>query len=498
VENGGLVPSWTGVTPSPYRSYVRRSVVVLELNEVPWEILDDFVTARPTSSLARLLARSHCYTSMAADRGHLSPWTTWPTLHRGVNDEQHMIASFGQDRRRADRRFPPIWSLLHDAGVTVGVCGTLHTYPAPVDLDSYAFYLPDAFATEPVAHPPELVDFQRFNLAMSRESARNVDTHIAMRDAIAVVRHSRRLGIRPTTYAALGKQLLAERRRPAMSNRRRTYQSVLLFDVFARQLKRSRPRFSTFFTNHLASAMHRYWAAHRPGDYEQFGLGPDWVDAFHDEVIWATGQAESMVDHLANHVDASPGSQLWIASSMGQRATLAESLETQLYLTHPDRFLEAMGLPGEDAWQRRPAMLPHFNLVVEPEYVTAFHDALRTVTVGGQPLLFKRADDGSFSIQFGHTNLHDQVDAVAVAGEARPIASLGLETVEIEDRSGTTAYHVPEGILAVYDPARPPVVEGSRPEVSVLEVAPAILRTLGVEPPPYMAQPGMLAGLLPL
>ena len=477
---------------------MQRSIVVFELNEVPWEILDDYVTARPTSTLARVLARSRCYTSMAADRGHLSPWTTWPTLHRGVNDEQHMIASFGQDRSRADRRFPPVWSLLHDAGVSVGVCGTLHTYPAPDDLDSYAFYLPDAFASEPAAHPPELVDFQRFNLAMSRESARNVDTRIAKNDALGVVWHSRRLGIRPTTYAALGRQLLAERRRPAMSNRRRTYQSVLLFDIFARQLTRSQPQFSTFFTNHVASAMHRYWAAHRPEDYERLGLGQDWVETFHDEVLWATGQAADMVERLANHVDANPGSQLWIASSMGQRATMAETLETQLYLTHPAHFLEAMGLPGKDAWQRRPAMLPQFNLVVEAEYVEPFRDALRTVRVGGQPLHFKRSDNGFFSLDFGQPNLHDRPDAVTIAGEARSIASLGLEIVEIEDRSGTTAYHVPEGILAVYDPARPPAVHGSRPEVSVLEVAPTLLQTLGVEPPAYMARPTMLAELLPV
>jgi hypothetical protein len=475
---------------------MRPSILVFELNEVPWEILDDYVEARPTSALARVLARSHCYTSMTADRGHLSPWTTWPTLHRGVNDEQHLIASFGQDRRRADRRFPPIWSLLHDAGVSVAVCGTLHTYPAPDDLDSYAFYLPDAFATEPVAHPPELVDFQRFNLAMSRESARNVDTRIAKRDALGVIRQSRRLGIRPTTYAALGRQLLAERRRPALSNRRRTYQSVLLFDIFARQLKRSQPQFSTFFTNHVASAMHRYWAAHRPEDYERLGLGQDWIEMFRDEVMWATGQAADMVGRLADHVDATPGSQLWIVSSMGQRATMAQALETQLYLTHPARFLEAMGLPGQGAWQRRPAMLPQLNLVVEADYVEPFGDALRTVRVGGQPLHFKRSDNGFFSLDFGQANLHDRPDAVTIAGEARPIASLGLETVEIEDRSDTTAYHVPEGILAVYDPAHPPAINGSRPEVSVLEIAPTLLRTFGVEPPAYMARPKLLAELL--
>ena len=75
------------------------------------------------------------------------------------------------------------------------------------------------------------------------------------------------------------------------------------------------------------------------------------------------------------------------------------------------------------------------------------------------------------------------------------MATLGLETVEIEDRSGTTAYHVPEGILAIYDPARPPAAAAGRPEVSVLEVAPTILQTLGVDPPAYMTRPKVLAEL---
>jgi hypothetical protein len=118
--------------------------------------------------------------------------------------------------------------------------------------------------------------------------------------------------------------------------------------------------------------------------------------------------------------------------------------------------------------------------------------------VGGQPLTFKRSGNGFFSLDFGQPNLHDQPDAVTIAGEPRPLASLGLETVEIEDRSGTTAYHVPEGILAVYDPTRPPPANTTRPEVSVLEVAPTLLRTLGVDPPSYMTRPKLLADLLPV
>ena len=96
-------------------------------------------------------------------------------------------------------------------------------------------------------------------------------------------------------------------------------------------------------------------------------------------------------------------------------------------------------------------MLPQFNLVVEDEYVEQFRDALGTVQVGGEPLRFKQSG-GGFSLDFGQANLHDRPDAVTIAGETMPIASLGMETVEIEDRSGTTAYHAedPSDIQSVF------------------------------------------------
>ena len=131
-----------------------RRIVLFELNEVPWRIVDEFVAAAPHSALARILSTNRCFTSLTADRGHLSPWTTWPTLHRGVNDEQHMIANFGQNRSVADEQFPPVWELLHRAGVPVGICGTLHTYPVPADIKTYSFYLPDTFASSrPLTRP---------------------------------------------------------------------------------------------------------------------------------------------------------------------------------------------------------------------------------------------------------------------------------------------------------------------------------------------------------
>ena len=39
--------------------------------------------------------------------------------------------------------------------VSVGICGTLHSFPVPEDISSYSFYLPDTFAAEPTAYPPD-------------------------------------------------------------------------------------------------------------------------------------------------------------------------------------------------------------------------------------------------------------------------------------------------------------------------------------------------------
>ena len=359
---------------------------------------------------------------------------------------------------------------------------------------SYSFYLPDAFAMGPEAYPRELEVFQRFNLRMSRRSERNVDTSVPLKDAASSWPHAPALGIRPRTFAALAAQLVGERRHPGRSTRRRTFQALLAFDVFEKQLRRRQPAFSSFFTNHVASAMHRYWAAAFPEDYDEMHLQADWLDRYRDEVPWAMRQADDMIGRLARYVDAHPGHQLWVVSSMGQGPTMAQELETQLYLTDVPAFMDALGAIPRSAWEERPSMAPQRNVRVDAEHGDTFAAALDGIRVAGQPLGYRRAADGLFSMDWGQPNLHDTADVLSVAGQSRPLAAFGLTVVEIEDRSDTTAYHVPEGVLAIYDPTSPAPASG-RPDVSTLSIAPALLSLFGVASPSYMRDPGALAEL---
>src|SRR5947209_5349536 len=155
-----------------------RKIILFELNEVPVRIFKHFNTTHPQSALAQRMAACYKFETYTEDKGFLEPWVTWPTLHRGVSNEVHHIADFGQDLSRQDREVPPLWRILARHGIAVGVCGSLHTYPMPEDLTNYTFFMPDTFAAGSECFPRDISAFQEFNLRMSRESARNVSRRI--------------------------------------------------------------------------------------------------------------------------------------------------------------------------------------------------------------------------------------------------------------------------------------------------------------------------------
>lgn len=436
---------------------MKRSVILFELNEVPRRVIEDFAASRPDGAFARVCRDGLLRETVAPD-AVLSPWITWPTLHRGAAD--HGIRHFGQDLSAADAAHPPLWARAMQAGLRVGVFGSLHSWPPPADVSRYAFYVPDTFAPEAQSHPAALEAFQRFNLAMSRASARNVAGGVPAREALRFLRAAPGLGLRTRTLAGLAAQLAAERIAPWKRARRRTWQSVIAFDLFEKALRRSLPDFATFFTNHVASAQHRYWAAAFPGDYERVKQDAAWLNRYRGEVAFAMQHAENMMRRLMRYTAAKPERLLVVASSMGQSATVAKPIRTQLYLRDVEKFMAALGV---QRWERRPAMDPDVSLYVEN--AEEFEQALKTLSIAGSPVQYERGEGGFFSLSFGHEDLPD---------DSR-FAELGLVNESIEDAAATTAYHIPQGALLLWSAGPLPDVPDA---LSTTEVAPRILNWL--------------------
>jgi hypothetical protein len=461
-----------------------KKIILFELNEVPFRIIDCFCQWRPQSNFARLLPQCYRYETYSEDKSDLSPWKTWPTVHRGVNDEQHLIYDFGQDLNDVDDEYPTIWRILAANGVSTGVCGSLHSYPMPEDLSGYSFYLPDTFAAGSECFPKKLSIFQEFNLRMARDSARNVSTKVPWASALRFLANAPGLGLKMNTFVDITGQVVSERLKQWKKIRRRTYQTVLAFDVYMRQLEDTRPAFSTFFTNHVASSMHRYWAATFPADYAKFGYDNEWVETYRNEIDFTMSKFDAFFARLVKFVDASPEYVLWVATSMGQAATEAMPLETQLYITDLPKFMEQMGVASTE-WSRMPAMLPQYNIHIAEHKRADFRSALNTIIVDGQALGWREAANGFFSLDFGHHNLYLNNTPPMFRGQSVSYESLGLSNVKIEDKSGASAYHIPQGSLVVYDPNDRAPKEG-RPMVSTLEIAPTLLANFGVKRPGYM------------
>jgi hypothetical protein len=474
-------------------------IILFELNEVPFRVLDYYCRRQPKSVLNRVLCGGRQFQTYIEAKQDLSPWRTWPTLHRGVPDWTHQITNFGEDLSSVDQAYPPVWEILRRASVQTGVFNSLHTFPMPSRVDGYCYFVPDPFATEAKTHPVELEPFQQFVLGAARRSARNVERAVPWREATRLLSTIAKVGLRPQTMAALGSQLVAERVDQSRVVRRRTFQAVLAFDVFMRQLQDTRPQFTTFFTNHVASAMHRYWAATFPHDYDHFEYSPEWVSTYGGEIDFAMAWLDNMLGRLLAFIRSNGDYSLWLTSSMGQKATVALAQETQLYLVDVDAFMRRMGLKAGE-YQRMPAMLPQVNVQVTREKVAAFEARLRQVRVGEQALGF-RSGRGIHSLDFGHGNLSNATP-IRVSDFVGTFADFGLVNVEIQEKSGTNAYHIPQGTLIVFDGRRgngEVMSDGDarrsiRPEVSVLEIAPALLRNFGVEVPDYMVKPSRFLG----
>lgn len=462
-----------------------KSLVVYELNEVPAKVLDYYVATHPQSALAGIVAHGTLVETYATDSGVLSPWITWPTVHRGVTNERHCIADFGQDLSEVDAEYPPIWQLLSRQGVRTGVFGSLHSYPLPNDLNGYAFYVPDTFAAGPECFPSDLQVFQEFNLRMVDASARNVAAGLPIKPAFELLYRAPELGLRGATMLRLAKQLSHERMKPIRKVRRRTSQVQLAFDLCYKQLEETKPDYSSFFTNHVASSMHRYWPATFPTDLRDSKLTEEWRRTYAHEIDYTMNEADRQISRLVSFVRRHSGFVLMVVTSMGQAAVDAsEVVTTQLYITDQSRFLQKLGVPPTQ-WSSRRAMLPRYVFHVDGDAAGAFRENAARLTVNGEPVSVTEHESNVFVVKMGQVNLTDSQTDVRLGQERIDCRDMGLENVSIQDETGSYAYHIPQGVMLLYDPAneRPGHAEMAMP---TNEIAPMILRNFGRPVPAYM------------
>ncbi len=469
-------------------------VIVYELNEVPVRLFEFYATAFPKSSFAYLNKQSSRFITKTADVGGLSPWVTWPTLHRGVSNVEHNISDLGQDLSRINKEYPSIHEILADKGITVGMFGSLQSYPLPEDLNNYSFYVPDTFAAGDECFPRELSDFQSFNLSMVRANGRNVSKGVAVKGIANFLLSARKLGLTSSTFGKLTKQIINEQFNGDRVVRRRTSQAEIAFDLYFHQLQQSSPNISFFFTNHVASCMHRYWPTVFPEDYEEGQFDLSWRNQWMDEIPHAVKVANFQLSKLIHYAQKTDG-ELIVCSSMGQAAVRGtKKVKSQVLITDIKKLMKYLGF-WEDEWEPRLAMAPQIVVGFKSSNFVDKIKKLDQVLINGKKIQYFLTHTGEIRFEIGLTNLPELI--VTDNGTNISPSEIGIKNVDLQDAAGSYAYHVPEGILLHYTASKNSSKvdnENTWTEVSALDVAPSILAKFGKKAPSYMNKEALFIG----
>ena len=149
-----------------------------------------------------------------------------------------------------------------------------------------------------------------------------------------------------------------------------------------------------------------------------------------------------------------------------------------------NKFLKYFGV-DETEWEPRAAMHPQYNLKVHNGQKETVRDILDNISIGKRKLSFREKEGGFFSIDLGHKNLSD--DFLEYQNQKVPFNEVGLENLKLDDETGSTAYHIPEGSLFIYDPQNTDIKKHRTKGVTTLAFVPSVLENFNVPVMGYMS-----------
>ena len=452
-----------------------RRLIVLEINELPRRVVDWWIDQAPDGGLARLLARG-TFTETVLDEElprDLYPSQSWASVSTGVPWADHGVFWYGDPK---PARFPFYWQAAAAAGRTVGLVGVLHSSPIDVQAADphIQFLVPDAFAGDPTTRPDDLGPLQELNLRASRRSARVASVRPSLADAGAL-RSIRAAGLTTSTASRLAALAGSVAVGWVGRERLRAGQTMLLGDVFRAQIERFDPDLAVTFTNHVAAAMHRYWAATFPEDYPEPPYDAEWRRAHADELPFAMRMLDREIEATLELADTTDR-EIVLVSSMGQHADVELDTDRthQAVVRDGAAFLRALGV--DDHTPVNAAMVPQLTIMAD-----SADDAERLHTD-----LRDRLGGGAREVMVADHVVTVTYDLEIVPGDAGAAdrIQLGRRTVDAADAGVTvdpitdhrSGRHSPLGVLIADRSA------GLPDRLDAFEIAPWLLTRLGVEP----------------
>jgi hypothetical protein len=459
-----------------------RKVILAEFNEITWRIVDPWCRQGKLPVFEEFLREGVRGSPKALEEPpYLDPWISWTTLYTGRPQEEHGVRILEQPPETVQG--PRVWELAADAGKSVGVFGSIMSWPPRPRVRG--FWVPGTFSPGPETSPPELQPIQELNLGATR-----AHTPLAGKakraGLVGRAWQLRKLGLSVGTMFRVFSYLVRTRFWPHRKWEKVSLQPLINLDFFDRLYRQHRPDLATFHTNHVAHYQHRFWRSMDPTPFLS-PPPPKEVRQFGPAIAHGYRVAEQVLRRLWKLAD--DNTVVIVASGLGQQPYVVEEFKEGrqvVRIRDIGQLIELCGLTG--ACTPLSMMAPQWNLQVpDPAKRVRAEQVLAGAWYRDpQTHLFAFETVGdTICVNVAQKSMRPlDLEAACVfpqLGDRR--FTLG-QLCAVQDATPKEGYHDPVG-LALFRGAG--VRKGGQlKECTDLDFAPTVLHLLGVPIPAYM------------
>lgn len=453
-------------------------VLLVEINEITWNLIDPLIEQGKLPTFALLKREGAWAAPMSVDLPpQLDPWITWTTVYTGRPQTDHNVFFLQQPPETIHAR--RIWEICHEAGLRVGVFGSLCSWPPP---RVNGFCVPDTFAPDAATHPEDLSAIQVLNLTYTR-SIRLPSDQDGLWFKARLGAKLMKLGLSPQTIARIVRQLARERVKPEMRWRRVALQPFVNFDFFRRLYRAHQPEFASFHTNHVAHYQHTYWKAMQPEIFPQ-ATTPEETLNYGGAIEHGYATADELLRRMMSLLDRD--TVMVVASSMGQKPFISPLKKGKRIgqLRSLDRLVDI--LDAKDRVRALSTMSDQFNLYPDTrETGETLVSRLRAayIDLPERPMFSVDTVEDSITVTLRHYDEATE-ESRCTFPHRKENGSFRFEDLVHGTGMVKSGCHDPQGMMLFYGPG---IRRGARAlDCTNLDIAPTLLTMLGLPVPSLM------------
>jgi hypothetical protein len=415
----------------------RAPLLLLELNEINFDVARYYVEKFNLRHLASLLAETSRSTSSETTYEQLEPWIQWVSAHSGLTAAEHNIFRLGDI---VNGKVPQIFEQVEAQGMTVGAVSPMN---AENHLKRPAYFLPDPWTKTPS-------DGSYWSRSLSDALAQavndNSEGRITAKSALSIVLGLMRFA-KPRHYPQYIKLALGSRGAPW---RKALFLDLFLHDLHASLFRSHRPNFSTLFLNAGAHIQHHYFFNSQAVTTPAL-QNPSWYAASNVDPLVETFQ---LYDTIVGEYLADRETNLIVATGLSQKPY--DHVEFYYRLKDHAAFLQLVGVTCTQVIPRMTRdFLVEFASAADAAAASAQLSKLMAETPSKPPVpLFTEIDNRGSSLFVTLTYPNEVSEDLVVTGGATPV-KLAEHVVFVAIKNGMHAangYAYFRGVVARFAP----------------------------------------------